>query len=435
MWALVNSYRGLGDADLSPFVVRASRIARTTATLESLGAHDERRLLEILTALEQVTGIRTLNRTGALERRGYANAAIRDLDKGYLVQRVNGLHVSDGDREGALVRLHGEMQGDGDLVRLLLIRANEQKAGMQLDRPRRFSALPIMPLDIERSKSFADWPQDQHDFWMYRLGNMALVQGPEDQLDRLSEYPARRDRMLLRADSRRFPLTNQLKDFADCTPALLEARQEEAVRLIVEYWGIRYDKDARDLTKQNVDELSKTSPRPSHSSRRVTIRQVIDAGLLVPGERLVWERPRKGERWFATVTENGRLRLDDGSEYPTPTAAARAAAGGHGEVFFAVLHRPFFIGAGNQVLEAGGVGRVARDGHLNALLLHNGNALEHVVGAVALHRGAFAVGKSLLAHDLQLAGLEVVIRLHIGEAVDAADDILSLIHISEPTRP
>ena len=100
-----------------------------------------------------------------------------------------------------------------------------------------------------------------------------------------------------------------------------------------------------------------------------------------------------------------------------------AAAGGHGEVFFAVLHRPFFIGAGNQVLEAGGVGRVARDGHLNALLLHNGNALEHVVGAVALHRGAFAVGKSLLAHDLQLAGLEVVIRLHIGEAVDAADDL------------
>ncbi len=67
---------------------------------------------------------------------------------------------------------------------------------------------------------------------------------------------------------------------------------------------------------------------PSHSSRRVTIRQVIDAGLLVPGERLVWDRPRKGERWFATVTENGRLRLDDGSEYPTPTAAARAAAGG-----------------------------------------------------------------------------------------------------------
>ncbi len=72
-----------------------------------------------------------------------------------------------------------EIQGDGDLVRLLLIRANEQKAGMQLDRPRRFSALPIMPLDMERSKSFADWPQDQHDFWMYRLGNMALVQGPE----------------------------------------------------------------------------------------------------------------------------------------------------------------------------------------------------------------------------------------------------------------
>ena len=319
--------------DEPPFSVREGGFIRKGFNAEVDRLHEilsggKGLLADIETREKEKTGIRTLNRAGTLERRGYANAAIRDLDKGYLVQRVNGLHVSDGDREGALVRLHGEMQGDGDLVRLLLIRANEQKAGMQLDRPRRFSALPIMPLDIERSKSFADWPQDQHDFWMYRLGNMALVQGPEDQLDRLSEYPARRDRMLLRADSRRFPLTNQLKDFADCTPALLEARQEESVRLIVEYWGIRYDKDARDLTKQNVDELSKTSPRPSHSSRRVTIRQVIDAGLLVPGERLVWDRPRKGERWFATVTENGRLRLDDGSEYPTPTAAARAAAGG-----------------------------------------------------------------------------------------------------------
>ena len=56
-------------------------------------------------------------------------------------------------------------------------------------------------------------------------------------------------------------------------------------------------------------------------------RQVVAAGLLIPGETLVWERPRKGERWLVTVTQEGRFRLEDGSEYASPTAAARAAGG------------------------------------------------------------------------------------------------------------
>lgn len=129
-----------------------------------------------------------------------------------------------------------------------------------------------MPSDIEQPKLFADWPQDQHDLWIYRFDNVVLVQGPGDQLDRLSKYPVRHDRILLCVDSRRSSLTNQLKDFTNCTPVLLEAWQEEAVQLTMEYWGVRYDKDTRDPTKQNVDELSKTSPRPSHSSRRVTVR-------------------------------------------------------------------------------------------------------------------------------------------------------------------
>ncbi|MBT1175498.1 DUF262 domain-containing protein [Bifidobacterium sp. LC6] len=329
MWALVNSYRQLGNPDYSPFVQRASRAVKSSATLASLEPHDERRLLEILSALERVTGIRTLIRTDAIDRRGYANAAIRDLDKGYLVERSNGLKISDDDRENTIVRLHGEMQSDAALVRLLLLRANEQKAGAHLERPRRFSALPIMPLDIERSQSFADWTPEQHDYWLYRLGNMALVQGQENQLDKYVEFPARRDAMLLRPNSRRFPLTSELKDFNDCTPTLLEKRQEETIRLIVEYWGIRYDRNHHDLTAQPIEDLSQAAAvQSTRSSKRVTIRQVIQAGLLIPGERLVWERPRKGERWYATVTENGRMRLDDGSEYPTPTAAARAAAGG-----------------------------------------------------------------------------------------------------------
>lgn len=331
MWALANSFRKLGEPGMSPFVRRGSHASRTTVTEASLGLHDAQRLEELFAALERVTGVDTLNRTGSLERRGHATAAIRDLDKGYPVRLVRGLSISADDRAGALVRLHGELQGDEELARLLLIRANEQAANGRLARPRKLSALPIMPLEIGEAASFAHWSQETHDYWMYRLGNMTLVQGGADQLDKMAEYDRRRERILMRADSRRFPLTRELADFAECTPAMMRHRQEETVRLIAEYWDIRYDENHSDLTSsdsiERLAESTDAASRVSRGSRRVTIAQVVKAGLLIPGETLVWERPRKGERYVATVTENGRFRLEDGSEYASPTAAARAAGG------------------------------------------------------------------------------------------------------------
>lgn len=328
MWALVHSFRNLGSPDISPFVAVGSHAARSAAaTRLSLESHDTQRLEEILTALERVTGIDSLNRRSVLVRRGHAVTALRDLDKGYPVRLVHGLSIGADDRADALIRLHGEMQGNAELVRLLLIRANERKAGGRITRPRSLNALPIMPLNIERSASFSAWTQEQHDHWMYRLGNMALVQGGEDQLNRLTEFDRRRDRMLLRADSRRFPLTEQLKDFSECTPDMLQARQRETIRLIAEYWEIRYDDDHTDLTEDAQDKIARGVVRPARGSQRVAIKQVVAAGLLIPGETLVWERPRKGERWVSTVTADGRLRLEDGSEYATPTAAARAVGG------------------------------------------------------------------------------------------------------------
>src|SRR5699024_4063634 len=99
-----------------------------------------------------------------------------------------------------------------------------------------------------------------------------------------------------------------------------------------------------------------------------------------------------------------------------------AAAGSDGEVLLAVLDGPLLVGAGDQVLEAGGVGGVAGDGDLDALHLHDGNALQHVVGAVALGRGALALRVGHGLDDLDLAGLEVELGLDVGKAVDAAVD-------------
>ena len=45
----------------------------------------------------------------------------------------------------------------------------------------------------------------------------------------------------------------------------------------------------------------------------------------------------------------------------------------------------FLVSAGDGVLEAGRVGGVAGDGHINTLKVHDGHALAHVVRAVAAH--------------------------------------------------
>jgi CBS domain-containing protein len=60
--------------------------------------------------------------------------------------------------------------------------------------------------------------------------------------------------------------------------------------------------------------------------RRVTIGDLIDAGLLKVGERLRFTRPRMKKSFGAEVSESGRLRLDDGLEYRSPSRAAMVAA-------------------------------------------------------------------------------------------------------------
>jgi hypothetical protein len=61
-------------------------------------------------------------------------------------------------------------------------------------------------------------------------------------------------------------------------------------------------------------------------SRRESVRDLLDAGLIGAGERLRFTRPRAGEEHFATVSPEGRIVLVDGNEYDTPSDAAKAVA-------------------------------------------------------------------------------------------------------------
>lgn len=253
--------------------------------------------------------------------------AIRGLDRGYTMPQNKGFLITDEDRRSALAHLRGELQTNPKMNRLLLIRANEQLAGGRITRPRSLNAMPILPDRVAKDSPFAAWPESVRDFWSARIGNLALTQANEQQLTPLQTFKERRDRMLMSASSKRFPLTEQLAHIDDCTAKTLQWRQDETIRLIAEFWNIRYDEGNTDLSVLDEQQLTHGSSSRTPNAKRVTIAQVLASGLLIAGETLVWERPRKGERWVATVTDDGRLRLEDGNEYSSPTAAARAVGG------------------------------------------------------------------------------------------------------------
>ncbi len=62
--------------------------------------------------------------------------------------------------------------------------------------------------------------------------------------------------------------------------------------------------------------------------RRVILQDLIEASLLSPGTTLVFHRPRLGETYHASITEDGKLLLGDGRSFRSPSRAATASAGG-----------------------------------------------------------------------------------------------------------
>ncbi|KAA8828717.1 DUF262 domain-containing protein [Bifidobacterium tissieri] len=338
MWALTNMgglTQSLPDSDMNGTAANAANAANDdTADTDGKTGKDAdkaeqqlRKLVNLLAALERVTGVDNLARQTSAARRTRVVQILKDLKKGKDIAKSTGFAISDDERKTALARLRGELQATGTLKKLLLLRANDQRAGERIVRPRNINVVRILPERIGANSSFAVWPESTRDHWVDRIGNLVLTSTNEQIIAKLDSYAPRAERILAQHKSLKYPLTAELESVRELTPDVLERRQEEIVHLIAEYWRIRFDADKVDLTTLSEDHLTRGSGRSTTGSKRITIAQVIDAGLLVPGETLVWKRPRLGQEWIATVTRDGKLQLEDGSKHSTPTAAARAASG------------------------------------------------------------------------------------------------------------
>ena len=106
---------------------------------------------------------------------------------------------------------------------------------------------------------------------------------------------------------------------------------------------------------------------------------------------------------------------------------ASAAAGSDGEVLLAVLNAPLLVRTRDRMLEARRVRGVTSNGNANVLELHDRDTLGDIVSAVAVDGSARTLGERLLLDNLDLLGVVVERRLHIGEAVDARNDVRSVL--------
>lgn len=284
----------------------------------------------LLNALERVTGVDNLINATSSARKNRIAHIVADLDSGIPADRSAALSVNDAERHRALLRLRGELYMNPTMKKVLLLRANDKLHGSRITRPRALYPVHIMPERIGSTSSFAAWPEQIRDHWMDRLANLTLSQTNDGKMDGLDSFSTRRDRILAQSGSKRFPLSSRLADISELTPQIMDERQNMMVELIADYWNIRYDADHADLTSMSEDRLSQGTGGIRRGSKRITLAQVLDTGLLIPGEQLVWTRPRLGEEWHATVTKDGKIRLDDGKECTSPSAAIKAITGKSG---------------------------------------------------------------------------------------------------------
>ena len=61
--------------------------------------------------------------------------------------------------------------------------------------------------------------------------------------------------------------------------------------------------------------------------RRNRLAGLVEAGIISPGDTLVWRRPRSGEEFTATITDDAQIKLDDGSVHDSPSGAGKSLNG------------------------------------------------------------------------------------------------------------
>lgn len=85
-----------------------------------------------------------------------------------------------------------------------------------------------------------------------------------------------------------------------------------------------------DIESEHEPDFGEETPTHDHTKikgRRVTVADLLEAGLVVPGDTLTWQRPRVGDVHKAEINDQGAIVLEDGRSFTSPSGAAVKSAG------------------------------------------------------------------------------------------------------------
>lgn len=126
------------------------------------------------------------------------------------------------------------------------------------------------------------------------------------------------------------------RDFHERTRAALDFMQTAGMSVEVRTVTIHADRDDTIIEVGGVDvpspqTLPTARPTQGDAERRyrhfgISLQDLVGAGLVVPGERLRFARPRLGRVYWGNITNDGIGIELDGQEFSSPSAAAMAAA-------------------------------------------------------------------------------------------------------------
>ncbi len=125
------------------------------------------------------------------------------------------------------------------------------------------------------------------------------------------------------------------RDFEGRTRSALDFLQENKLPVTVVPVTIYEDPAGRRILDIEADHEPALPPGLSTASgpkavtvngRRVTVLDLLGAGLIQPDEAVEFVRPRLGKRYEAVIHSDGSFRLPDGSTHQSPSLAAMRAA-------------------------------------------------------------------------------------------------------------
>ncbi len=128
------------------------------------------------------------------------------------------------------------------------------------------------------------------------------------------------------------------RDFRGATRSAIGFLEETGVPITVTPVTMYSDPDGNRVVyidaEHDVALSAETAPARSRAiqhltvnGERVSVQDLLEAEMLLPGEQVVFTRPRKGQRFEATIEQDGTFTLSDGRTFNSPSLAAMRAAG------------------------------------------------------------------------------------------------------------